>query len=139
MVAIDASTRARGVIFCTRLSSQEPNFGTHRAGKRAVTGRTHRSGMAGETRVTVLIRSGRVAATRVQTAPPNELPTRCTGPAPRCSMSRATSAAWPLTVQLASAGGEKPKPGRARASQLKAGRPGSPDGDVGRDIRSGHV
>src|ERR1700722_14527869 len=121
MVAIDASTRARGSIFCTRLSTQEPNFGTHRAGKRAVTGRTHRSGMAGATRVTVLIRSGRVAATRVQTAPPNEFPTRWTGPPPRCSMSWITSAAWPLTVQLASAGGEYPKPGRSRAAQLKTG------------------
>ena len=34
---MDASTRASGDIFCTRLSSQEPNFGTHRAGKRAAT------------------------------------------------------------------------------------------------------
>src|ERR1700753_2698633 len=119
MVAIDASTRASGVIFWTRLRSQEPNFGTHRAGKRAVTGRTHRSGMAGETRVTVRIRSGRVAATRVQTAPPNELPTRWTGPRPRCSMSRATSAAWPLTVQLASGGGGDPEPGGCDASEQK--------------------
>src|ERR1700753_3928575 len=134
MVAIDASTRARGVIFCTRLSSQEPNFGTHSAGKRAVTGRTHRSGMAGATRVTVLIRSGRVAATRVQTAPPNEFPTRCTGPRPRCSMSWATRAAWPLTVQLASAGGEKPKPGRSRASQWEAASPGA--GSLSSAIRS---
>src|ERR1700760_2849180 len=136
MVAIDASTRASGDIFWTRLRSQEPNLGTHRAGKRAVTGRTHRSGMAGETRVTVRIRSGRMAATRVQTAPPNELPTRCTGPRPRCSMSRATSAAWPLTVQLASAGGENPKPGRSRASLVKAGVPVAASGRLSRCMRS---
>src|ERR1700742_950509 len=106
MVPMDASTRASGDIFWTRLRSQEPNFGTHRAGNRAVTGRIHRSGMAGATRVTVLIRLGRGAAPRVRTGPPDEFPTGCTGPRPRCSMSRATRAAWLLTVQLASAGGE---------------------------------
>src|ERR1700744_4320544 len=137
MVAMDASTRASGDICCTRRSSQEPNLGTHRAGNRAVTGRTHRSGMAGATRVTVRIRSGRMAATRVQTAPPNELPTRWTGPRPRCSMRRATRAAWPLTVQLASAGGENPKPGRSRASQSKAEVSGSPEpGPLSSAIRS---
>ena len=54
-------------------------------------GAAARSGSAGETSVSVRTRSGRRAATRTETAPPIELPTRCDRAAgPRASISRIT-------------------------------------------------
>lgn len=56
-----------------------------------------RSGSAGDTSVSDLTRSGRVAATRTETAPPMELPKRWTGPSARDSTSRTTALAWAAT------------------------------------------
>ena len=46
--------------------------------------------------MSVFTRSGRAAATRMETAPPIELPIRWTGPRPRVSMSLITVAASDL-------------------------------------------
>ena len=82
-----------------------------------------RSGSAGETRVSVLSRSGRRAATRIETAPPIELPPGAPGPRSRASISRITVPASAVTEYpaLAAGGGENPEPGRSTAAQSKSG------------------
>ena len=62
------------------LITRGPNHGRPISGKRTRSSRGRESGRAGEIRVRVRISSGRVAATLTQTAPPRELPIRCTGP-----------------------------------------------------------
>ena len=79
-----------------RRASAAPTKGSARIGKCAVEPCGRRSGSAGETSVSVLIRSGRPAAARTATAPPIELPTRWTGPRPSASMSLITVAASDL-------------------------------------------
>jgi hypothetical protein len=80
--------------------------------------RGSRNGMAGDTSVSVRTRSGRTPATRTETAPPIELPTRCTGPRPECSIQRITRSASADTVYRR-AGSLCPKPGRSMASPSK--------------------
>jgi len=85
-----SATRVSGGITWYRRSSRVPTRGTLISGNRSRSGRGRKSGRAGEIKVSVLIRSGRVAATFTQTAPPRELPIRCTGPRPRSSISAMT-------------------------------------------------
>ena len=71
--------------------------GTARAGRCTLADPGRSTGRAGDTSVRVRTRSGRVAATTSETVPPRELPTRCTGPAIRASMSATTVRAWVRT------------------------------------------
>ncbi len=73
------------------------------------------NGIAGETRVSVLTRSGRVPATCTAMAPPSELPTRWTGPRPPSSIQRTTRTAA-SAIRYRRPGSLNPKPGRSIAS-----------------------
>ena len=78
-------------------------------------GSGRRSGIAGETSVRVRTSSGRRAATLSATAPPSELPSRCTGSLrPARKQSRASACA--AGVKSNPAGGRvRPNPGRSTA------------------------
>src|ERR1700689_1759374 len=121
---IEALLRA-GTRWVARLSSQGPIPGAHSRVSRNGSTRGRRSGRAGEIRVWVRTRSGRRAASRTQTAPPSELPTRCTGQYPRSSISSPRAVAIALMEYSPLGGtGEKPNPGRSTASQASAGSSG---------------
>ena len=77
MTAATRRSGGRAAWYC--LISRGPSRGSPTTGKRTRSSRGRRSGRAGEMSVRVLMRSGRVAATLTQTAPPRELPIRCTG------------------------------------------------------------
>ena len=75
-----SATRRSGGMSRSLENSQVPIPGRLITGKRSRSIRSRASGRAGEIRVSVRISPGRVAATFTQTAPPRELPIRCTGP-----------------------------------------------------------
>ena len=129
-------TRAGGPTTSTR--SCTGSTGSATSGNRIKSGRIRRSGSTGETSVRVRTRSGRLAAALMHTAPPIELPTRCTGPSPSASIRLVTVPAsalieYPAVVR---GGGEKPEPGRSTASAPEVRREfGHEVGPVGRRTR----
>ena len=105
------------------------------AGRPAGARSGRRSGMAGETRVSVRTRSGVLAASSSAMAPPIELPNRCTGlaAAPSSIAAPPRRPARPCGSRGLAGGGDRPKPGRSTASpSAVAGQQAGQLGPVGR-------
>ena len=94
-IGVHLGDRPRGPVgrrdSAIRSRAQRPTPGAQKATILIGSSLGRRSGSPSETRVRVRTRSGRRPATLVATAPPRELPIRCTGQRPRLSISEMTA------------------------------------------------